>query len=197
MAKIKNKARADGRICSQIYLRKDENGKKMYKTVYTKSQRELEEKITEIKVRLGKGIDISAERDTFDDWGRRWLKKKQRRVSESRYKALTINYKKLEAIYYVPVTQLRPIDIEEILDSLADAGYSARIIRTVRDIGSGVMQMCLENRVIDYNPFAVAGMPEANPKKKTERRALNDEEQRWIRETPHRAQTAAMIMMYA
>lgn len=197
MAKIKNKARADGWICSQIYLRKDENGKKKYKTVYAKSQRELEEKITEIKVMLGKGIDISAERDTFDDWGQRWLKKKQRRVSESRNKALTINYKKLEAIYYVPVTQLRPNDIEEILDSLADAGYSARIIRAVRDIGSGVTQMCLENRVIDYNPFAVAGMPEANPKKKTERRALNDEEQRWIRETPHRAQTAAMIMMYA
>ena len=29
------------------------------------------------------------------------------------------------------------------------------------------------------------------------RRALTPEEQRWIRETPHRAQTAAMIMMYA
>ena len=29
------------------------------------------------------------------------------------------------------------------------------------------------------------------------RRALTNEEQKWVRETPHRAQTAAMIMMYA
>lgn len=40
------KRRADGRYCSQIYLGRDANGKKKYKSVYGKSPAELKEKGT-------------------------------------------------------------------------------------------------------------------------------------------------------
>ena len=38
------KKRADGRYCSQIYLGRDENGKRKYKSVYAKTPAELKEK---------------------------------------------------------------------------------------------------------------------------------------------------------
>ena len=48
---------------------------------------------------------------------------------------------------------------------------------------------------MDYNPAGPLKLPAALPKEP--RRALTREEQRWIVETPHRAQRAAMIMMYS
>ena len=43
------KKRADGRYCSQIYLGRDENGKRKYKSVYAKTQAELKEKETSVR----------------------------------------------------------------------------------------------------------------------------------------------------
>lgn len=186
------KRRPDGRYGARVNL-----GNKQYKYVCANTPKELEEKITAIKIKLGKGLDLGTEHDTFDDWGQRWLAKKKHKVSEKWYTALTINYRKLEQIHNMPVSKLKAIDLEEILDSLAAEHYSARIIKAVRDIANGVMQMCVDNRVTDYNPFLAAETPKPQAKQTDQRRALTDEEQRWIRETPHRAQLPAMIMMYA
>lgn len=188
----KAKRRPDGRYGARVNL-----GNKQYKYVCANTPKELDEKILQIKLKLGKGLDLGTEHDTFDDWGQRWLEKKKRKVSEKWYTALTINYRKLGQIHNFPVSKLKAIDLEDVLDSLADEHYSARVIKAVRNIATGVMQMCVDNRVIDYNPFMASETPKADPKKIDERRALTDEEQRWIRETPHRAQLPAMIMMYA
>ena len=47
MAKIKNKARADGRLQSKVYI-----GDGKYKYVYATTQKELAEKVQEIKTKL-------------------------------------------------------------------------------------------------------------------------------------------------
>lgn len=186
------KRRKDGRYGAKVTIAK---GKVKY--VCANTQKELDEKVTQLKLKVGKGLDIGSERETFDEWGQRWLLKKRHKVSEKWYTALTINYKKLEPIYNYTVSRLKAIDLEEILDSLAEQQYSARVIKAVRDIAIGIMQMCTDNRVIDYNPFSAAETPKATPKKTNDRRALTPEEQSWIRDTPHRAQLPAMIMMYA
>lgn len=188
----KAKRRSDGRYGAKVTI-----GKNQYKYVCANSQKELDEKILQLKLKLGKGLDIAAERDTFGEWGKLWLKKKKSRVSENWHKALVINYKKLSELYDMPVTKLRTIDLERILDDIAAEKYSARVIKAVRDIANGIMQMCVENRVIEHNPFSAAEKPKASPRTVNERRALTENEQRWIRETPHRAQLPAMIMMYA
>lgn len=48
--------------------------------------------------------------------------------------------------------------------------------------------------MIDYNPAIAVKIPKGQPQ--TTRRALTEEEQSWINETPHRARLAAMIMMH-
>lgn len=192
MPRMKNKARSDGRLQSKVHI-----GDGKYKYVYAATQKELAEKVQEVKLKIGKGLDLTAEHDNFSAWGKRWLKKKTVRVSVNWAKALEINYKKLEPLYYMEVTELRRADLEDVLDDLLTDGYSERVIKSVRDIASGIMEMCVENRVIEYNPFRAAELPKVRSKPENERRALTPEERRWIEETPHRAQTAAMIMMYA
>lgn len=49
--------------------------------------------------------------------------------------------------------------------------------------------------MLDYNCASAVKIPKTA--EKSTRRALTEEEQSWITDTPHRAQTAAMIMMYA
>ena len=191
MPRMKNKSRADGRLQSKVYL-----GDGKYKYVYAATSKELKQKVDELKVKLGKGIDLTAEHDTFSTWGQRWLKKKTVRVSVNWAKALEINYKKLEPLYCMEVTELRRADLEDVLDDLFTDGYSERVLKSVRDIASGIMEMCVENRVVEYNPFRAAEIPERK-KADNGRRALTKEERSWIEDTPHRAQTAAMIMMYA
>ena len=44
MPKKRNTKRADGRIAVQVYVGRDENGKRKYKTVYGSTQKEADEK---------------------------------------------------------------------------------------------------------------------------------------------------------
>lgn len=190
MPKIKNSRRQDGRIQSKVYLG---NGK--YKYVYATTNKELQAKIDEVKVKLGKGIDVSAQRDTFDFWGQKWLKYKRPDVSENWYQTLSQNYKKLEPLYNMPISKIMTTDLKDILLDLAENNYSQHLVQIVRDIASGVMRLAFDCRVIEYNPFERVQLPKTKPPEK--RRALTSEEQQWIIDTPHRAQTAAMIMMLA
>ena len=85
MAKRKNAIRDDGLIAVQIYLGRDaESGKRRYRTVYGKTQKEADDKALQIKLSMKKGIDISAERDTFSTWADMWLKVKAGEVSAGR-----------------------------------------------------------------------------------------------------------------
>jgi len=58
-----------------------------------------------------------------------------------------------------------------------------------------IFQFAVDNRVMDYNPANAVRIPKGQEAQS--RRALTDIEQAWITATPHRAQRAATIMMYA
>ena len=88
MARRNITKRADGRYQSQVYIG-SENGKKIVKTVYGRTIKELEEKERNIKVKLGRGFDVMAERKTFGDWAELLLEQKKPMVSAGRYN----NYK--------------------------------------------------------------------------------------------------------
>ncbi len=202
MPRKKNEKRSDGRLQSKIYLGKDKAGKKLYKYVYAATNKELQEKVNDIKLKLGKGIDVMAERDTFDYWRENWLKIKKKSASAKWYETCEIYAAKLDEIAGFPVTKIRAMDLQNILIEMAEQKsssgkpYSERTLKITRDIAKGIMKLACENRVIEYNPFLGVKPPKAR-KEPEQRRALTREEQTWITDTPHRAQTAAMIMMYA
>lgn len=196
MARIKNKARADGRLQSKVYI-----GDGKYKYVYAATQKELAEKVNELKVKIGKGLDISAERDTFAYWAEKWLKLKKLQVSYGRYKSYERKVNSLGSIANVPVSKLRVADIQDVILDLAlynphtKAPTAKQTLNEVRNTAAQILDLAIENRVIEYNCARAVKVPTGAQSEKRE--ALTDEQQRWIRETPHRAQTAAMIMLYA
>lgn len=187
------KRRPDGRYGARVSL-----GNKQYKYVCANSQRELDEKIAQIKLKLGKGLDIAAERDTFKEWGDLWLRQKKMTVCDQTYRTCVSRYKRFEPLYFIPIDRIRLNDFQAIFYDLSsgDKALSKKTLTGLKQDASQIMELAIANRVIDYNCARAIVIP--NTAKPAEhRRALTSEEQRWIRETPHRAQTAAMIMMYA
>lgn len=74
MARLKK--RADNRYASQIYLGRDENGKKQYKSVYGKTSAEVKEKEAALRIQLGRGLDVLSQRDSFSIWADDFLRLK-------------------------------------------------------------------------------------------------------------------------
>lgn len=188
---IKNTKRKDGRVKASIYLG---NGK--YKYVYASNNRELDRKVQEIKLQLGKGIDVSAERDTFGQWAERWLKLKKLEVSNGRYNTYSYRVKNLAPIASMQIGKIRTADIQDIIIGLSADGYALKTLKDVKNAANQIFRLAVDNRVIDYNPAVSVKLPAEAPKET--RRALTTEEQQWIlAPSENRGKRAAMIMMYA
>lgn len=193
MATTKNKRRSDGRKQASIYLG-IVDGRKKYKYVYAATDKELNRKLDEARTQLGKGLDLSAQRDTFRFWWNNWLKIKQAEISDKKFRAYKAKEKYISHLFDMQMNKIHAMDIQSIIydnTQLADD-----TLRQIRNILRQIFQLAVVNRVIDFNPADGVRMPKRRePEEK--RRALTSEEISWIENTPHRAQTAAMIMLYA
>lgn len=191
------KKRTDGRYCAQIYLGRDESGKRQYKSVYGKSPAELKEKETAIRLQLGRGLDVLSQRDSFAQWADDWLRVKSASEITDKQKS---NYERgvkawKEAFAGFEVGQIRADDIERTLVEMQEDGYAARTVSFYRSTIRQIMQRAV-GRVIPSNPVDLVQLTQ--PAQKTEkRRALSADEQQWIWDSPHRAQPVAVIMMLA
>ena len=202
MPKKKNAIRKDGRVRVKIYLGMGEDNKPKYKYVYGRTQKEADEKALQLKLSMRKGLDITAERDTFGTWAERWLKIKAGKVSAARIVVYESHIKHLNAaLEQAQITKIRPADVQEIITNLSvnnpNTGkpMARETLMGLKSTAVQILKLAVDNRVMDYNPATVVEIP--NVPKTAPRRALTEEEQRWITDTPHRAQRAAMIMMYA
>ena len=197
----KLKLRPDGRYQMNVYLG-FKDGKEVYKTVYGQTQKEAKAKADQLRKSLKKGLDILAESDTFGAWADAWLEIKKSAVSNSQYISCRGYLKHLEPLYPAKITQIRTADLQRLFVSISIENssktgrpLSGKTMKEIKAACAQVFRMAIHNRVIDYNPCEAVVLPHSRPAEK--RRALTDEEQSWIINTPHRAQTAAMIMMLA
>lgn len=72
MPKKTNTRRADGRIVVQVYVG-SVDGKRKYKSVYGKTQKEADQKAAELRAQLHRGVDLISENRTFAFWANRFL----------------------------------------------------------------------------------------------------------------------------
>ena len=203
MPKKKNATRKDGLVKVAVYLGIGDDGKPKYKTVYGRTQKEADEKAVAVKLSLKKGIDVSAARDTFGAWANRWIKVKACEVSAARQVVYAAHIKHLlRYLEYAEIGRIRSADIQKIIADLAahnpNTGrpMAQATLTELKGTAGQIFRMAIDNRVLDYNPASSVRVPKARDPQAAPR-ALTDEEQRWINEMPHRAQRAAMLMMYA
>lgn len=193
------KKRKDGRYQMNVYVGLDKNGKKVYKTIYGRTQAEVKSKASAIKLKIGKGIDVLNENMPFSELCERWLQYKKPLLKEKQYNSYKTNLKPFDVLGDTSVSKLVKSDFQTIINEYAALNprthkpTSKKTLRDFRLTARQVFDFAVENRILDYNPVAYVEIPKDAPKQ--ERRALTEEEQRWIIETPHRAQLPTMLMM--
>lgn len=191
-----NKKRKDGRYQSKVYIG---NGK--YKYVYAATPKELEAAVLEIKLQQHKGIDITAERDTFRDWAEYYLRQRgldhaRGNLTASRLAITENRLSDLSELDNMMIGKIRTRDIQDIIDERAMQGLSVSTLKDIKSAAKHVFDLAVSNRVISYNP--AEGVKISTDKhKEPKRRALTVDEQSWIERSNHRCTCAAMIMMHA
>ena len=194
MAKSRVKKRPDGRYMMQIYLGMVD-GKRKYKSVYGATPKEVEAKAEEIRGMMGKGLDIAAQRDKFSQWADDLYRIKNASGVTQGQKQNYYHTIEWWTEQFAPysISDVRADDIERALLWMQENGYAARTINFYRSVITQIMERAV-GRAIQVNPaklVQLSGMGQPAEK----RRALTEEEQQWIWDTPHRAQPAAIIMM--
>ncbi|WP_449074566.1 tyrosine-type recombinase/integrase [Ruminococcus sp.] len=199
MAKLKK--RQDGRYQKSVYLGKDENGNRRYKTVNGYSIKEVEEKAQLIKLQIGKGIDVlNAEMK----WGKLvdlWLAHKKPFLKERQYKNYVNYLSHFSSLNERSINKLVKTDFQQIIldefecNSHTRKPTAKKTLREWRGAARQVFNYAIENRILDYSPAQYIEIP--RNAKTTTRRALTAQEQLWVISTEHRAQLPAMIMLLA
>ena len=200
MARNTNTKRDDGRYLVRVYIG-TKDGKKSYKCVYGKTQKEADQKAEELKVSLRKGIDISASSDAFKVWADHWLMSKKYEVSADRNSSLRARAGVwIDELGPLPINQIKLFQLQTILFSIAAKNphtgepMSKKTVRGYMQVIKAIFDFAMENRIIEYNPALNLKLPQtaAEPEK---RRALTQEERNRVMEFDHRAKPSAMLMM--
>ena len=185
-----------------VYLGTDENGKKLRRVVYGRTQKEVQAKAEELRVRLGKGIDVSAERDTFSAWANRWLIIRRSEANAAQYDLCKARAEIIkERVGRLRLVDITTADLQQIINELAQKNprtgkpSAKKTLGDYKQVMFQVFKTAIEARAVEYNPAEYVRIPQNAPAAR--RRALNDIERALIENTPHRAQTAAMLMLYA
>lgn len=200
MAKKMNTPQADGRIRVRVYVGL-KDGKKVYKSVYGKTQKEADIKAEELKVSLRKGMDISASNDSFKVWAEYWLMTKKSEVSADRYSSLQSRGAIwMNALGNAQIGQIKPFELQTILYTIAEKNpntgepMAKKTIRGYIQVIKAMFDFAFDNRVIAYNPATKLKLPQT-VKEPVQRRALTEEERQRVMEFEHRAKPSAMLMM--
>lgn len=195
-----NTKRSDGRYRVKVYTG-IKDGKKTYKYIYGKTQKEADIKAEELKVSLRKGIDISSHNDSFKTWADYWLVSKKHEVSADRYSSLkTRSSIWIDALGSAQIGQIKPFELQTILFTIAEKNpntgkpMAKKTIMGYIQVISAIFDFAFDNRVITYNPATKLKIPQTATAT-TQRRALTSEERKRVIEFEHRAKPSAMLMM--
>lgn len=194
-----NTPQADGRYRVRVYVG-IKDGKKAYKSVYGRTQKEADIKAEEMRVLLRKGMDISSSNDSFKTWAKYWLTSKMHEVSEDRYNTLVSRANVwIDALHNAQINQIKPFELQTILFSISaknpytDKPMAKKTIRGYVQVINAIFDFAIDNRVIDYNPANKLKAPQGATT--SQRRALTETERQWVMEFEHRAKPSAMLMM--
>lgn len=177
----KYKKRADGRYCKQILLGYKPNGKRIMKTIYGTTIKEVEQKERKIRDDIEKGIDLTQKDITLKEWGSQWLNVYKNNVSRATrimYESSLNNYI-IPALGDIPLSKLKPIQIQKALNEILDSGHirTGEIFKlTIKQIISqAVLEGIMQNNVCESL--------EKISSNTNEKRTLTDFELRCIKET--------------
>ena len=179
------------------------NGKQITKHIRAYSQRELKQKVAELKAEISSNKNVY---DTaiFGEWADKWIKEKIiGNVSNGTLTEYKAAIKHLKAYFdKVCMRDIRFSDFQQFINTLAKENpntkkpMSKKTLGDLKKVASAIFDYAIQNNISGIsNYFKGIIIPKNAPQLK--RRALSESEQQMIIDTPHAAQLPAMIMMFS
>ena len=196
MAKLKK--RDDGRYQKSVIVGKKPNGKYIKKSVYGKTQKELEANIHALTNEVNSGVAVWQSDITFSQLTQIWMDQYHPMNTDKwKYqKQMDINHHLLPTIGGMHVKDLKQVHLQSIISSMAKQGYATGTMKKIKQTAERIMQVAVDSDLLVKNPFSGIKVPYIEPET---RRALTDYEIDLITENWRftRMGPAAMIMLYA
>ena len=180
------------------------NGKPVSKHVRASSQRELNAKVSALKAQLDAGKNIY-DKAVFGVWAEKWLN--EIKIPAGIGNGTLVQYKSAIAhlnreFEFVEMKNITLSQFQSFINGLAKENpntgkpMAKATLENIKKVASGIFSYARSNNIAGVPDFFKSVMiSKYSPV--NERRALTEEEQQWIIDTPHRAQLPAMIMMFA
>lgn len=196
----RNKKRADGRYLYRVYLGQDETGKKKYKAFYGATEKEAKAAAADYRAAIAKGMDPAQAKATLATlYDNLIAAKKAKGIGQKSLDRYEDNKNHWGDLLQRPASELRTADFQQVLNALADwhdgkPPLSHFTLTNLRSSAKAAYDLAIPEVVL-YNPVVKTICPAgAAPEV---REPISEEQQRWIRETPHKAQRAAMLLLYS
>lgn len=191
------KKRPDGFYQRSITVGRKPDGKPIRKTIYAKTIKELEARASEYERQLKHGTLSSDEKMTFGKLAEIWLTTYKATVGESTkrmYRSI-LNKHLLPELGSIKLKDLKPHNLQALINRLADSGYSEKTLKEIRIAASQIIEIAMNNDILFRNVFSKVTIPHIE---KEERRALRKEEIDLIVSTysSHRMGLPALLMLY-
>ena len=196
----RTKKRADGRYSRQIYLGKDASEKRKYKTVSADTDREAQRLAEEYRAAIGKGLDPEQAKATLGQLYENLIAvKKAKGIGQKSLDRYEDNRNSWGPLKDLPAGELKAADFQRVLNELADwhdgkPPLSHFTLTNLRSSAKAAYELAIPEIVL-YNPLVKTPAPAGAPP--DPREPISEEQQQWIRETPHNAQRAAMLLLYS
>lgn len=187
--------RKDGRWVVKVRL---PGGSVRY--VYGSSAAEANRLATKLRMNLEKGERIEAGEQPLRHWAEMYLDQQSLRTASLYMAGIRGRVSWwVERFGEISVKDLVVSDLQAALDSLARKNpHTGKPTgkKTLKDYRADLVRVigvAVRDRAVSFNPAEYIDIPASAPTEK--RFALTEQEQEWIRSTPHRAQLAALIML--
>lgn len=162
------KKRADGRYATKIVVGHKADKTPITKTIYGKTQKEVREKVAEIKVN---GVQ---NKHNFKQLGEAMLESKETTVTHNSLKGYKENFKKLEDLFNMDIEDIEVTDVQSIIDKYASQGYSKSVLKKIKIVFGLVVKYAITENIKLYNFSSGIIIPKSAPV--TKRKDLTDAE---------------------
>lgn len=157
----------NGLYKAYIVVGKNENGKDKRKYVYSKSAKELDKKLAEIKVLYHKGIVLDDNNMTVQDLGELWFNstqaKNQHNTKENIKRILKLHI--YPTLGYIPVKNLKAYQVQELLNTKMQEGLKTTVTKMMNYINA-MLNLAVENDFIYKNVASNIKIPYFKAKEK-------------------------------
>ncbi|MDD3921449.1 MAG: site-specific integrase [Eubacteriales bacterium] len=189
--------RKDGRWQKNIVIGRRESGAYQRKTLYGRTKKEVNQKVSDLHVKLRMGTFAENDNMTFREMGELWLKNYKNVTSEDTQK----RYERIMHKHLFPelgmqrLKNLKPLHLQSIINRCTAAGYAARTMSEIKHTASQILEAAVENDLLFRNVFAKVRIPKIPAET---RRALTQEEQDFLYANwrEHRMGLPALVMTY-